>query len=344
LEGHSDSVLSVSVTPDGRRAVSGAGGWTRKDTTLHVWDLQSGACLRTLEGHSDQVRSVSVTPDSRRAVSASYDKTLRVWDLETGACLRMLKGHSHWVRSVSVTPDGRRAVSASSDKTLRVWDLATGACLRTLEGHSSWVTSVSVTPDGRRAVSASWDETLRVWDLASGVCLRTLEGHSDEVRSVSVTSDGRWAVSASSDKTLRVWDLASGACVALFSASASVWSVAVSPSKAAIVCGTSIGEVLFLESRGIEFGLAVLTVSRFLGRPGGTGIRHVVRCPCCGAEFEPASEIVSAIESLSSHLAPGQSPCLDLPDAAFADPRLLSTCPHCAQPLKFNPFFVDMRP
>jgi DNA-binding NarL/FixJ family response regulator len=53
--------------------------------------------------------------------------------------------------------------------------------------------------------------------------------------------------------------------------------------------------------------------------------------------------LVSAIESLSSPLAPGQSPCLDLPDAAFADPRLLSTCPHCAQALKFNPFFVDMR-
>ena len=59
-----------------------------------MWDLESGACLRTLEGHSGWVLSVSVTPDGRRAVSASWDKTLRVWDLESGACLRTLEGHS----------------------------------------------------------------------------------------------------------------------------------------------------------------------------------------------------------------------------------------------------------
>ena len=46
------AVTSVSVTPDGRRAVSGS-----SDKTLRVWDLESGACLRTLEGHSDGVRA-----------------------------------------------------------------------------------------------------------------------------------------------------------------------------------------------------------------------------------------------------------------------------------------------
>ena len=66
LEGHGNVVESVSVTPDGRRAVSGS-----YDETLRVWDLESGACLRTLEGHSGEVQSVSVTPDGRRAVSGS---------------------------------------------------------------------------------------------------------------------------------------------------------------------------------------------------------------------------------------------------------------------------------
>ena len=41
-------VMSVSVTPDGRRAVSGS-----NDKTLRVWDLESGQCLRTLERHSE---------------------------------------------------------------------------------------------------------------------------------------------------------------------------------------------------------------------------------------------------------------------------------------------------
>jgi hypothetical protein len=132
LEGHSSRVLSVSVSPDGRRAVSGS-----YDNTVRIWDLETGACLRTLAGHSDWVRSVSVSPDGRRVVSGSEDHTVRVWDLETGACLRTLEGHSYPVESVSVSPDGRRTVSGSGDKTVRVWDLETGACLRTLKATAS---------------------------------------------------------------------------------------------------------------------------------------------------------------------------------------------------------------
>ncbi|MDQ0291579.1 TIR domain-containing protein [Oligosphaera ethanolica] len=208
LEGHSGEVLSVSFSPDGRRAVSGS-----NDQTVRVWDLETGACLRTLEGHSGWVGSVSVSLDGRRAVSGSVDKTVRVWDLETGACLRTLEGHTEQVASVSVSLDGRRAVSGSWDETVRVWDLETGACLLTLEGHTEPVASVSVSPDGRRAVSGSWDETVRVWDLETGACLRTLEGHTEQVASVSVSLDGRRAVSGSWDETVRVWDLETGACL-----------------------------------------------------------------------------------------------------------------------------------
>jgi len=208
LEGHTDSVSSVSLSPDGRRAVSGS-----RDMTLRVWDVQTGACLRTLEGHTWTVISVSLTPDGRRAVSASGDNTLRVWDVESGACLHTLKGHTGPVASVSLTPDGHRAVSASWDKTLRVWDVETGGCLRTLEGHTSEVSSVSLTPDGRRAVSGSKDKTLRVWDVETGASLSTLEGHTNWVTSVSLTPDGRRAVSASDDKTLRVWDVEMGECL-----------------------------------------------------------------------------------------------------------------------------------
>jgi len=116
----------VSITPDGRRAVSGSG-----DNTLIVWDLESGEKLKTLEGHTDQVNAVSITPDGRRAVSGSWDKTLIVWDLESGEKLKTLEGHTDQVKAVSITPDGRRAVSAAGklDKPLILWDLERGEML-----------------------------------------------------------------------------------------------------------------------------------------------------------------------------------------------------------------------
>jgi WD40 repeat protein len=223
LEGHSDDVHDVAVTADGKRAVSAS-----RDTTLKVWDLDSGIALRTLEGHSNSVVGVAVTADGKRAVSASRDTTLKVWDLDSGVALRTLEGHLFSVYRVAVTPDGKQAVSASYDKTLKVWDLDSGVALHTLKGHSSSIYGVAVTADGKQAVSASEDETLKVWDLDSGVALRTLEGHSAPVNGVAVTADGKQAVSASGDNTLKVWDLDSGFAVhTLIGHSDSVHAVAV---------------------------------------------------------------------------------------------------------------------
>jgi WD40 repeat protein len=207
LEGHTNVVRSISVTPDGRHAISASGDWT-----LRVWDLETGACLRVLEGHTADVVSASMTPDGLRAVSASDDRSVRLWNLHTGACQHVLHGHTERVTSVSVTPDGRRAVSGSWDKFVRVWNLETGQSLSTLEGHTDVIRSVSVSPDGRRAVSAGDDRSVRVWELDTGLCLRVLEGHADSVKSVTVTPDGRCAVSAS-DRTVRFWSLETGECM-----------------------------------------------------------------------------------------------------------------------------------
>ena len=203
FQGHSRSVTSVAVLPDGR-CVSGS-----FDHTLRVWDCNTGECLRTLEGHSDSVNCVAVLLDGR-CVSGSWDKTLRVWDSNTGECLRTMEGHSDSVTSVAVLPDGR-CVSGSGDNTLRVWDCNTGECFRSMEGHSKWVTSVTALPDGR-CVSGSGDNTLRVWDCDSGKCLRTLEGHSAPVNCVAALPDGR-CVSGSDDGTLRIWDPDTGKCL-----------------------------------------------------------------------------------------------------------------------------------
>ena len=242
LQGHKHWVYSVSMTPNGRRAVSGS--W---DKTLRVWNLETGTSA-VLQGHTGWVKSVSMTPDGRRAVSGSWDKTLRVWNLETGESI-VFQGHTSAVTAVSMTPDGRRAVSGSDDGTVRVWDLQTGESM-VFQAHTREVIGLSMTPDGRRAVSASDDRTLRVWDLDSGTCLRSLLGHTGYVVSVGVTPDGRRAVSGGWDDTLRVWDLETGTCLAIALLKAECWAIAITRANR-IVAGTSIGEVLFFDARGI---------------------------------------------------------------------------------------------
>jgi WD40 repeat protein len=63
-----------------------------EDSTLKVWDLETGRPLATLAGHAGGVNACAVTPDGRRVVSASEDSTLQVWDLETYVCLLTHRG------------------------------------------------------------------------------------------------------------------------------------------------------------------------------------------------------------------------------------------------------------
>ncbi|HJW87767.1 MAG TPA: hypothetical protein VJ440_14130 [Candidatus Brocadiaceae bacterium] len=42
-----------------------------------------------------------------------------------------------------------------------------------------------------------------------------------------------------------------------------------------------------------------------------------------------------------ARLSPEDAPCLKLPAEAFNTPHLVSECPHCHKPLRFNPFVVD---
>jgi WD40 repeat protein len=94
------AVLSVAITPDGRRIVSGS-----DDETVRVWDTSSGAQLAVLRGHEGRVECVAVTPDGGRIVSGSRDKTVRVWDANSGTEVAALCGHEHNVSSVAVTAD-----------------------------------------------------------------------------------------------------------------------------------------------------------------------------------------------------------------------------------------------
>ena len=224
FDGHSGGVQSVSMSADGRYALSGSQGCMVEGMdgnfidvgTLKLWDVSTGQCLRTFEEYKS-VSSVSLSADGRYAISAGWDKTLKLWDVSTGQCLRTFEGHDYRVTSVSLSADGRYALSGSEDYTLKLWEMSSGLCLRTFEGHKWVVNSVSLSADGKYALSAgSCDETLKLWDVSTGQCLRTFEGHSKGVSSVCLSADGKYALSGGSDKTLKLWELSTGQCLRTF--------------------------------------------------------------------------------------------------------------------------------
>ena len=201
-------IYAYVFSPDGKRALTGA-----DDTTVRLWDMETGRCLRVLEGHTGRVRSVAWTADQRRALSGSEDNTVRLWDVETGDCLRVFEGHTDWVWKIAWSSDQCRALSASGDRTLRLWDVKSGFSIRMFEGHKAYVRSLAWSADQCYALSASNDKTVRLWDMETGRCLRVLEGHTARAWCVAWSPDQRLALSGSGDGTVRLWKVETGRCL-----------------------------------------------------------------------------------------------------------------------------------
>jgi WD40 repeat protein len=79
------SYSSPAASSSGNRVAYSADGkslmFASIDRAVYLWDIASGAELKTLQGHNGQLVGIAVSPDGRLLASASTDTTALVWDL-----------------------------------------------------------------------------------------------------------------------------------------------------------------------------------------------------------------------------------------------------------------------
>jgi F-box and WD-40 domain protein CDC4 len=70
-----------------------------RDTTIRIWNVETGDCEAVLEGHNATIRSLATHGDT--LASASYDHDATIWSLEKRKCLHLLKGHKAQIYTVA---------------------------------------------------------------------------------------------------------------------------------------------------------------------------------------------------------------------------------------------------
>jgi F-box/WD-40 domain protein 7 len=72
---------------DGVHIVSGS-----LDTSIRVWNAETGACISTLVGHQSLTSGMELKGNI--LVSGNADSTVKVWNIVTGQCVHTLQGQS----------------------------------------------------------------------------------------------------------------------------------------------------------------------------------------------------------------------------------------------------------
>ncbi|XP_045585310.2 TAF5-like RNA polymerase II p300/CBP-associated factor-associated factor 65 kDa subunit 5L [Procambarus clarkii] len=211
LRGHSGPILDTAFTHDSTYLLS-----VSEDTTMRLWDLESGQAVALYRGHNYPVWCVGIAPLTMYVVTGSYDSTARLWTTDCTYPLRTMAGHTQSVDCVAFHPNGTYVATGSCDRTVRLWQVTDGDAARILLHHKAAINAVEFSPNGKYLASGSDDGAVVVWDLAGGRVLTELSSgcqgsngstevspHLESMVGLCWSSDSSLLISASSDGCVR---------------------------------------------------------------------------------------------------------------------------------------------
>ncbi len=217
FQAHTDTVMSLSFSPDGHHFASAS-----SDKTVVVWSLKTRKACHTFVGFTDLPWQVSYSPDGKLIVVASDaallsergttgasrggNEKINIYDAATGAGLARLEGHRSSVGSLGFTPDGKFMLSASCDGSVRLWDTARWVPCPVLPPDMTGM-AVAVSPDGKLLALGGKDSVIQLWDLDPISLVGELKGHENSISCLAFSPDGNLLASGAQFDAAIVWDV-----------------------------------------------------------------------------------------------------------------------------------------
>lgn len=169
---HADAINACRFSPNGRWILS-----CSDDTTLVVWDVETGASAVGFVGHSAAVVNCDYSPDGRFVLSACQDGSAMIWDAQQGDALISLSANSPAGKPCVFSPDGRRIIGRLTDDRIGVYDPFAQTIIAELSGPSERTTLYAFSPDGTLILTTT-EDALRLWDSERGTLVATFYANS----------------------------------------------------------------------------------------------------------------------------------------------------------------------
>ena len=243
---HTQPIVQLVVSPDGRYLYTGAGQHAvhafdlKKDEVL--WKIETKFPLSCFDLGEDWLAYTTGSPIAtqlstetgevgKQAASPNYkgrptciagdSKDRWVWigaddgllarmtphNPSTGWSTRSMKNGG--VRCLARDPKDKLLAVGGEDKTIRFLNPQSASRdeKTVFEGHEAPVTAVCFDGKGSTLISGSEDGVLRIWKMSNGKCTSVLEEHAKAVTALATNAKSKWLASGDKDGKIVVWDL-----------------------------------------------------------------------------------------------------------------------------------------
>jgi predicted Zn finger-like uncharacterized protein len=226
LRGHTETIVDLAFTRDGKYLVSGSA-----DKTAILFDVAAGKVVTVMKGHKDTVRSVVLSPDDQRLATLSPDNTVRLWKLPDGTPDGVLDKFPEQVFSVAWNPVRPEIATGGNDGTLHLWT-PQGKPIKIFKiDPKDRIQSFNLfyTADGKELIytGVSFSGRAGVINTADGKLRYAFTKHDNTIQCASVSHDRQWVVSSGGDNhNTLLWNVADGEVLQEFvGRGRSVWGV-----------------------------------------------------------------------------------------------------------------------
>ncbi len=187
IELHSDWVMDVAFTPDGKQLVSGS-----RDKTTKVSSVESLKLIRSIDQSAETINAVAA--DALTAISAGNARTLNGFDFKlalagaevtgSGNGARPVSNRAQYLRAYEAQPDSVMTLATSGDRKLlavagraaevRVYQIETRQRKAAIAKVPAPVLAIALNHDGTRLLLGSKTGEVQVYETSTAKLLKSL--------------------------------------------------------------------------------------------------------------------------------------------------------------------------
>ena len=160
---HSDTVLGLAFSPDGRW-LSSCGA----DKMTKLLDAQTLETVKLFEGHTHHVLALAWQEDANRLATASADMTIKLWDIAKGESVRTIAGIGTEVTSIAFVGSTANTVSSAMNNLVRLHDSNSGNQVKQFGPTADSLYGVVTSPNGKYVIATGQEGISRVWNMEDG--------------------------------------------------------------------------------------------------------------------------------------------------------------------------------